>query len=103
MFLTLWEYEVKRGSEELFEAQYGPEGEWVRLFRRDARYRGTRLLRDLGADRVYVTMDWWESQAAYEEFRERWAAEYAAIDGRCEHLTVREKNIQDTEGLDERF
>ena len=70
MFVTLWEFEVKSGSEELFEKVYGPEGDWVRLFRRDARYRGTRLLRDVGAERNYMTMDSWESLAAYEEFRE---------------------------------
>ena len=59
MFVTLWEFEVKSGSEELFERTYGPEGEWVQLFRRDAKYRGTRLLRDAKHERVYVTMDLW--------------------------------------------
>jgi len=97
LFLTLWEYEVKRGSEELFERQYGPEGEWVRLFRRDARCRGTRLLRDVGAERVYVTMDWWESREAYEQFRERWAAEYAEIDKKYQQLTLGEKHFGDYE------
>ena len=97
MFLTLWEYEVKRGSEELFERQYGPEGEWVHLFRRDARYRGTRLLRDMGAERVYVTMDMWESRAAYEQFRQKWAKEYARIDEKCEMLTSAERQITGSE------
>lgn len=87
MFVTLWEFEVKSGCEELFEQAYGPQGEWVRLFRRDARYRGTRLLRDVGRERVYVTMDEWESREAYEEFREKNAAEYAGIDKKCEALT----------------
>jgi hypothetical protein len=31
LFVTLWEFEVKSGCEELFEKAYGPEGEWVRL------------------------------------------------------------------------
>lgn len=93
MFVTLWEFVVKPGSEELFEQAYGPEGAWVRLFRRDARYRGTRLLREVGAERVYVTMDSWESRAAYEEFRERCALEYARIDRECEGLTVGEKHL----------
>ena len=93
MFVTLWEFEVKSGSEELFEQAYGPEGEWVRLFRRDARYRGTRLLRDVGRERVYVTMDMWESREAYDEFREKYAAEYAEIDRKCEGLTVTEMHL----------
>jgi heme-degrading monooxygenase HmoA len=95
MFVTLWEFEVKPGSEELFERAYGPEGAWVRLFRRDARYRGTRLLRDVGVERVYVTMDSWESREAYEEFRETFAAEYAAIDRECERLTLSENRLNE--------
>ena len=93
MFVTLWEYEVKSGCEELFEQTYGPEGQWVQLFRRDARYRGTRLLREVGRERVYVTIDEWESLEAYEEFRARWAQEYAEIDRKCGGMTKREANI----------
>jgi hypothetical protein len=35
MFVALWEYEVKPGEEERFEKAYGPDGDWVRLFRSD--------------------------------------------------------------------
>ena len=97
MFVTLWEYEVKRGSEELFERQYGPEGEWVRLFRRDAGYRGTRLLREVGAERVYVTMDMWETRAAYKNFREKWEPEYAEIDRNCQVMTSAERQVGEFE------
>jgi heme-degrading monooxygenase HmoA len=93
LFVTLWEFEVKRGCEELFENSYGPQGDWVRLFRQDRRYLGTRLLREVGAERVYLTVDCWESRRAYEEFREQRAAEYAEIDARCEGMTVREARI----------
>jgi hypothetical protein len=77
----------------MFEQAYGPEGEWAQLFQRDARYRGTRLLRDVGAERVYVTMDIWESRAGYEEFRERFAAEYAELDGKSDGMTVVERHL----------
>ena len=93
MFVTLWEFEVKSGSEELFEQAYGPEGEWVRLFRRDARYHGTRLLRDVGRERVYITIDLWGSREAYEEFREKFAGEYEEIDKSLERFTLREAHI----------
>jgi hypothetical protein len=91
LFVTLWEFEVKPGCEELFERAYGPEGEWVRLFRRDARYRGTRLLREVGRERVFVTVDEWETREAHEEFRAKWAAEYAAMDRKCQGLTLGER------------
>jgi len=93
MFVTLWEFEVKSGSEELFERTYGADDGWARLFGRDARYRGTRLLRDVGATRVYVTIDSWESRAAYEEFREKYAAEYEELDKQCEAMTEKEKHV----------
>jgi len=93
LFVTLWEFEVKPGCEELFERAYGPEGNWVRLFRRDARYRGTRLLREVGRERVFITIDQWESGEGYDEFREKWAAEYAEIDRNCEGLTLSETQL----------
>jgi len=93
LFLTLWEFEVKSGCEELFEQAYGPEGVWVRLFRRDQRYRGTRLLREVQRAQVYVTVDQWDSREAYEEFRAQYAVEYAEIDGQCEAMTTRERPI----------
>ena len=71
----------------------GRRAPWVRLFRRDKRYLGTRLLRDVGASRVYVTIDTWESRAAYKEFREKYAAVYAELDQECSGLTVAEKHL----------
>ena len=93
MFVTLWEFEVKSGREKLFEKAYGVHGDWAGLFGRDARSLGTRLLRDTQSAQVYVTMDTWESRAAYEEFRKKFAAEYAEIDAKCESLTVEEKQL----------
>jgi hypothetical protein len=66
MFVALWEYEVKPGGEERFEKAYGPEGDWVRLFRSDSRYHETRLVRDSFRRGVYLTMDFWQSREAYE-------------------------------------
>jgi len=93
LFVTLWEFEVKPGSEELFERTYGSHGRWAEWFRRDARYLGTRLLRDISAARVYVTVDSWESRAAYEEFRKKYGAEYEELDRESAGMTVREKHL----------
>jgi hypothetical protein len=43
-----------------------------------------------GAARVYVTMDLWESRAACEEFRKKYAAEYVELDCGCEGMTAGE-------------
>ncbi|HKV64325.1 MAG TPA: antibiotic biosynthesis monooxygenase [Candidatus Acidoferrum sp.] len=93
MFVALWEYEVKPGGEQRFEKAYGPDGDWVRLFRSDTHYYQTRLVRDSLRRGVYLTMDFWESRAAYQEFMSAHQAEYKQIDTRGEALTVKERRI----------
>jgi hypothetical protein len=42
---------------------------------------------------LYLTFDFWISKEAYESFRYKHAAEYAAIDQECEALTDEEKPL----------
>jgi heme-degrading monooxygenase HmoA len=93
MFVALWEYEVKPGGEERFENAYGPKGDWVKLFQSDSHYHETRLVRDAFRRGAYLTMDFWESRRAYEEFMERRRAEYEEIDAAGEQLTVKEGRV----------
>lgn len=98
MFVALWEFEVKPGSEERFERVYGPEGTWAKLFQRSRAYKGTRLLRDAARPGVYVTMDLWDSQTAYEAFKKECAQEYQELDRSCEEMTVNETRLGEFEG-----
>jgi heme-degrading monooxygenase HmoA len=100
MFLALWEFEVKPGHEQRFERAYGPDGEWVRLFRGDANYQGTRLLHDPSRDGIYVTLDFWRSREAYERFRQTTAERYAEIDAECEGLSSPETHLGSFESTD---
>jgi heme-degrading monooxygenase HmoA len=93
MFVALWEYEVKPGDEERFEKAYGPDGDWVRLFRSDTHYHEMRLVRDTFRRGVYLTMDFWESRQAYEEFMAAHQAEYKALDSAGEELTSNERRL----------
>jgi len=93
LFVALWEFEVKPGCEEKFVKVYGAEGAWAKLFAPDAAYRETRLVKDVGRERVYLTLDFWESREAYERFKKENAAEYEKIDRECEGMTVREVKI----------
>jgi len=93
MFVALWEFEVKPGCEKRFEKVYGPEGGWAKLFRRDRSYLQTRLLRDTKRARVYVTLDFWTTRAAYERFMNKHAEEYQRLDAQGEGLTTREKKM----------
>jgi heme-degrading monooxygenase HmoA len=88
-----WEYQVPESSIGRFESLYGPEGEWVRLFRRAPGYIGTELLRDRDQRGRYVSVDHWASESAYQAFRATLASEYAAIDAGGEGLTDHEQEL----------
>jgi len=93
VIVHIWEYEVRPGREAEFRRHYGPDGSWVRLFREAAGHLDTMLLQDAESPGRYVTVDRWESAAAYAAFRERHAAEYEALDGACAALTVSERDL----------
>lgn len=89
-YVTVWEFQVRPGSEQAFERSYGSDGEWVQLFRKARGYVRTDLYRDLKDRQRYVTIDLWESEAAYLNFREQYVREYGAIDQRCQEMTAKE-------------
>ena len=93
MFLILWEFEVKPGEEITFEKVYGPEGQWVQLFRRDQHFRETKLLKDPLHSRIYYTLDFWESENDYNRFKHSSQSAYAELDKVSENLTIRERNL----------
>lgn len=93
MFLVLWEYDVKPGSEEVFESIYGPDGDWAQFFRRNPAYQRTLLLRDSFRDQTYVSCDFWETREAYKAFRLANSDVYLALDKRCEELTLAEREV----------
>ncbi len=93
MFLVLWEFDVKPGSEKEFESIYGPEGEWARLFRRDSAYQRTLLLRDPFRDCTYLTCDFWETREAHDAFRKAYSDEYSKLDKICEAMTLAERKL----------
>ena len=93
MIAVLWEFQVQRGRERKFERIYGPSGDWARLFRRARGYQGTQLLRDPDRKGRYVTVDLWTSEAAFHNFKTRFAAPYHDLDKECESLTRHETKL----------
>lgn len=92
-YAYIWEYRIRPGAAEAFEAAYGPDGRWVELFRAAPGYVGTALHRDRHAAERYVTVDYWRSRADWEAFRSASAGAYEAIDAACDALTVEEHEI----------
>ena len=89
----IWEFHVKPGSEAAFEQLYGPDGEWVQLFRLASGFHRTELLKDHANRSRYLTLDYWTSVAEYDAFRSAYAAQVRDIDAKGETLTERESPI----------
>ena len=93
MFVALWEFDVKPGCEKRFQKVYGPGGDWTKLFRNDTNYQETRLLHDPEHPAIYLTLDFWASRQAYENFLSAHAAEYEKLDAAGEELVLSERKI----------
>ncbi len=94
-FAYVWEYVVRPEHVHEFYRTYGPHGAWVQLFSRAEGYVRTELFRDESRPNRFVTIDVWASREARDAFRLRFAAEYTALDARCEALTLSERFIGD--------
>jgi len=93
MHVVAWSYRVRAGCEPAFEALYGSDGGWARLFAQSPAYLGTRLLRDMDDPAGYLTLDRWRSRDDYEAFLAQRRADYAALDRQGDALTENETRI----------
>jgi heme-degrading monooxygenase HmoA len=93
MLVIIWEYQVRVGEELRFEDIYGPEGEWVKLFRRSSGFVRTELLRHEHVPGRYATLDYWNSADAFAEFQRNFQKEYVELDERCGPLTSLENLV----------
>jgi heme-degrading monooxygenase HmoA len=93
MFVVVWQFEIAEEKIAAFEAAYGPEGAWARLFHTSPNYLGTELLRDAYIPGAYLTVDRWTSEQDFRAFRKDHDPEYEALDRSCDALTSRETRI----------
>ena len=93
MFVVLWQFDVAEEKAAAFEAAYGPEGAWAKLFAASADYLGTELLRDAYVPGRYVTIDRWRGEEAFRAFRAGHDADYESLDRACDALTGSESRI----------
>ncbi|MGQ0532918.1 MAG: antibiotic biosynthesis monooxygenase family protein [Caulobacteraceae bacterium] len=85
-----WTYEVAPEHEAAFIDAYNAHGAWAQLFARAPGFIGVELYRDGGR---FLTIDRWQSAAAFEAFQAAFAAEYRALDTKCEALTQSETRL----------
>lgn len=87
MFAYIWEFIVNENHLDEFLQFYKPDGAWVTLFRKDENFIRTELLHDAANPLRFLTIDYWQSQGARDEFRWRYADEFARLDEHCAAFT----------------
>ena len=90
-FIVVWEFQPRTEKRHEFEDAYGSEGLWAQLFRRAEGYVRTELWLDPKTPDRYFTLDFWGSRAGFENFKQKYPAEYKTIDAKCESLMTEEK------------
>jgi [ribosomal protein S18]-alanine N-acetyltransferase len=89
--IIVWEFLPQPDKRPEFEDAYGPKGVWAQFFRSGDGYIRTELHSDRKSSGRYLTLDYWESRAAFDNFKQTHAAGYKAIDEQYESLTAEEK------------
>jgi heme-degrading monooxygenase HmoA len=80
--VRLWRFEVPPDTEQRFLEAYRSDGDWARLFATAPGFIHTDLWRD--GDGIYLTVDHWESVAAFERFQAGQGEEYRRLDAELE-------------------
>lgn len=93
LYVRIWEFAAKPEARAEFEHFYGPDGEWVQLFRRSQAFLRTDFFRDRHNENRYITIDYFSSKAGFENFLRDFRQEYEALDRRCEGLSACEREI----------
>ena len=100
MYCYVWSYVVRPEYLPAFRTAYGPDGDWVRFFRRDPGYIRTNFLGDLDNPTRFMAIDFLTSREACLSFRERFGGEFEALDKSFGQFTVEEIHFGDFEVLD---
>jgi hypothetical protein len=65
----VWQFDVKAGQNDAFEALYGADGAWTALSRRSRSFLGSSFLRDLAISNRYLLVEYWSEMVVYEKPR----------------------------------
>jgi quinol monooxygenase YgiN len=93
VYVVIWEFMAKPGERGEFENFYGPDGEWVQLFRRSKSFLRMEFFRDRNNENHYVTIDSFASKQGYDDFVREFRQEYEALDRRCDGVSESEREI----------
>src|SRR5215212_8134714 len=94
MHVVAWRFEVTTDHLEEFKKEYGPAGSWATLFQRADGYVKTDLLPSQSNPHEFTTVDYWETQKHFQDFKAAYQHEYDRLDRQLAHLTLREERLR---------
>lgn len=92
-YVIVWEFRTKLEAEAEFVEKYGSIGVWARFFRSSEGYIRTELVKDVAVLRRFLTLDYWRSEEAFNNFHKKNLAEYERLDKELEGLTQQETRL----------
>jgi quinol monooxygenase YgiN len=76
----VWQFEVKSGRNDEFEALYGADGPWTALSRRSRSFLGSSFMRDLALSHRYLVIEYWSEMVVYERHHADFEEEVQALE-----------------------
>jgi heme-degrading monooxygenase HmoA len=92
-YVIVWEFRVRQEKEKEFVEKYGAEGSWARFFKGSKGFIRTELVRDVADHLRFITLDYWQTEADFDDFRKQHLAEYQRLDREFEGLTEQETRL----------
>ena len=93
MFQVIWELKVKFKEREKFERFYDSKGDWVKFFSKSPDYEGTDVLESGEGDGIFLVIDEWSSEEAYNEFIKSRKADYDLLEEKAKAASRTKKRI----------
>ena len=89
MIAVVWQFDVKDGKHDEFEAFYGANGAWTKLSRRSRSFLGSSFLRDLAQPDRYVVLEYWSEMVVYERHHANFGQEMRDLEARRDALVAK--------------
>lgn len=93
MYQVIWELRVKFKDKDKFEKFYDPKGEWVRFFQKAQGYEGTEVLESGEGDNMFLVIDEWESEEAFNACMQLRKADFAQLEEKANAASRTRKHI----------
>lgn len=89
-FVYIWEYLVNDEHISDFIRIYGPDGDWVQLFKQSDGYIGTDLHQDISDPNRFITVDYWKTKRDRDSFQNQFRVAFNALDKQAANYTETE-------------